>query len=707
MTLFFISLTALAAITACRRTPHPPPSAMDSSAATNRLADALSPYLRLHAHNPVDWYPWGDEAFEKARREGKPLIISIGYAACHWCHVMEEESFSDSEVAAVMNHYFVSVKVDREEHPDVDDYYMQAVQLMTGRGGWPLNVFVLPDGRPFYGGTYFPKHQWLNVLRSIAKVWHNHPEKVEEYATQLQEGVARLNALLPPADPPSAYGVDSLRRWYRRIESQLDEKYGGFRRAPKFPMPEVFRFLLRYHVRSAEEAPRRLALLTLRRMRNGGIYDQLGGGFARYSTDARWKVPHFEKMLYDNAQLALLYTEAYQLTHEEGFRQTALETIRFVMRELRHPEGAFFSSLDADSEGEEGKFYVWTEGEVRSAVGDENYPLVADYFGIGKEGRWEGARNVLVVAAEIPELARKYGLTPEEVEHRIEAARRRMQKAREQRPRPATDDKIVFSWNCLMVEALYHAYLVYGEEELREAADQAFAFLFHRMVDSARGRIYHVYREGRRRKTDLLEDYVGWMHVLLARYDVHFEADLLRRARRWHSVIRRRFGTDQSPILYSSSGEVLPLRTVEVSDNVIPSANSRYARAVYRLGKLTYDSSLIAEAERMWAAVQPQVERSPGFHAGWLMLYADFVEPFYQVAIVGPRAREYRRRLERRFFPFKVCAGCSTPEECTEPASMFAERWVEGRTRIYPCIDRRCLWPLEDPEEAVRRMADQ
>ncbi len=671
---------------------------------TNRLANALSPYLRMHARNPVDWYPWGPEAFEKARRENKPLIISIGYAACHWCHVMEEESFSDSEVAALMNQYFVSVKVDREEMPDVDDYYMNAVQLMTGRGGWPLNVIALPDGRPFYGGTYFPKHQWIRLLKAIVRKWKTEPETVKTYAARLQQGIRQINPIVPAPQAPPEYSPASLQKWYAAIRDELDPQWGGFNRAPRFPMPVVFRFLLRYHLRTNDATARNLTLLTLRKMRQGGIYDRLGGGFARYSTDARWKVPHFEKMLYDNAQLALLYTEAYQLTRQPWLKETALETIRFMIRELGHPHGGFYASLDADSEGEEGRFYVWTTDQVRRIVGEEDFPIVKKYFGLDREARWEHGKNVLLVAHDAESLARTFHRPVDEIRRILRHARQRLFEARSQRVRPATDDKIIFSWNCLVLEALYQAYLAYDDPALLEAAEKTFRFLADSMISNDGQRIYHVYRGGRRHKTDLLEDYVGWMRVLLARYDALFTTDDLRQALMWAEEIPRRFGAPNSPILLTGAGKDIPLNTAEVSDNVIPSFNSQYAEAAYRLGTLTFNKTLIRRADTMLGAVLPFIDRSPSFHAGWLILYSEFLDPFYEVAIVGPDARRHRIGLEKEFFPFKICGGCTRKQQCTWPEVLFNNRWMENKTLIYPCVRGTCLMPASEPATALHQM---
>ncbi|HFB61375.1 MAG TPA: thioredoxin domain-containing protein, partial [Bacteroidetes bacterium] len=428
---------------------------------TNHLIHETSPYLLQHAHNPVDWYPWGKEAFEKARRENKLVLVSIGYAACHWCHVMEKESFENEDVAGFMNDHFVCIKVDREQRPDVDHQYMDAVQLLTGRGGWPLNCFALPDGRPVWGGTYFPPKQWMSVLDHLNRLWQNEPQKLKEQAGQLARGIRQNNLLRLSATgrPFKKSDLDKALTSWRR---HFDLTWGGSSGAPKFPMPSNYRFLLNQYYHNGDKSLLHYVELSLEKMAQGGIDDHLGGGFARYSTDSRWEVPHFEKMLYDNAQLLSLYAEAYRLTRKPLYKQVVYQTAGFLQRELLSPDGGFYASLDADSEGGEGNFYVWTKKETDSLLGEEA-PLFNAAYSVTAAGNWETGKNVLFVQKDLKTLAGNFHLTPQEAEKRLASCRRKLFEARSRRTRPATDTKVLTSWNALTITGLLSAYGAFGD----------------------------------------------------------------------------------------------------------------------------------------------------------------------------------------------------------------------------------------------------
>ena len=431
---------------------------------TNQLIHETSPYLLQHAHNPVNWYPWGKEALDKAQKENKLIIVSIGYAACHWCHVMEHESFENEEVAKYMNDNFVAIKVDREERPDIDQVYMNAVQLLTGSGGWPLNCIALPDGRPIYGGTYFPKIQWINMLTQVSDFVKQNPDKAEQQAKSLTQGVQSSEMIYLNTEE-AKFTTDDLNSIFTTWKSNIDFKNGGYNRAPKFPLPAGYQFLLHYNYITEDADALKAVTTTLNKMADGGIYDQIGGGFSRYSTDAYWKVPHFEKMLYDNAQLVSLYSSAYQKTKDPKYKIIVTETLDFIQRELTSKEGGFYSSLDADSEGEEGKFYVWTKSELQKALGNKA-DLIIDYYNVTEKGNWENSQNILFKSATDKKIADKYNITERELTKRVLEAKKILLKERKKRIRPGLDDKILTSWNALMLKAYIDAYRVFDNNKI-------------------------------------------------------------------------------------------------------------------------------------------------------------------------------------------------------------------------------------------------
>ncbi|MBA2407111.1 MAG: thioredoxin domain-containing protein, partial [Chitinophagales bacterium] len=435
---------------------------------TNHLIHESSPYLLQHAHNPVNWYAWNDETLKKARDENKLLLVSIGYSACHWCHVMEHESFEDEKTAQIMNEHFICIKIDREERPDIDQVYMTAVQLMTGRGGWPLNCIALPDGRPVYGGTYFPKEQWNDVLLNLANLYETDPEKAEEYADKLTTGIQQAEIVKSNTEKPE-FSLSLLNETVAAWKGHFDTKEGGSDYAPKFPLPNNYRFLLRYAHEVKDEAVMKQVELSLRKMAFGGIYDQIGGGFARYSTDSLWKVPHFEKMLYDNAQLVSLYSEAYQATKEPLYKQVVYETLEWVKREMTNEEGAFYSALDADSESEEGKFYVWTKAELQQILGSD-FNLFSDYYNVNRTGYWEHDNYILLRDKTDEEFAKENKMDFSALQKKIEELKVKMLDVREKRVRPGLDDKTLTSWNAMMMRGYADAYMVFGEKEFLDAA---------------------------------------------------------------------------------------------------------------------------------------------------------------------------------------------------------------------------------------------
>jgi uncharacterized protein len=646
---------------------------------SNRLADETSPYLLQHAENPVDWYPWGEEALARARSEDKPILVSIGYSACHWCHVMERESFEDPQVAALMNERFVCIKVDREERPDVDAIYMDAVQAMTGRGGWPLNAFLTPDGVPFYAGTYWPpkpRHgmpAWSQVLVGVSQAWSQQRDEIEETRQRILPRLAGAAALPPAEGDFDPAGLDTavatLRRGY-------DHEQGGFSRsAPKFPATSTIEFLLR-------RGEREMALHTLRAMASGGMYDQIGGGFARYSVDARWTIPHFEKMLYDNALLARAYLHGYQVSGEPFFARICTETLDWALRDLRQEEGGFASALDADSEGEEGRFYVWTPGEVRAALGDDELARTAlEHFGMtgpaNFEGRWAPVR-----ATSDPE--------------RLGEIKARLRAAREQRVWPGLDDKRLCAWNALMISALADAGAALERPDYRDAAVACAEFLWRDMRDGE-GRLLRSYNRGRARLGAYLEDHAFLLEALLTLYESTFDPRWFAAARELAETILARFSDRERGGFFATADdhEALIARRKELEDTPIPAGASAAAFGLLRLSALTgerrYEEAALGVL-RLLHEVAPQHPTA----FGHLLQALDFhLATVKEVAIVGPGAEPLERVVRSEFRPHVVLAGGPADGvpllEGREP--------VDGRAAAYVCEHFACLQPVTEPEQ--------
>lgn len=672
----------------------------------NQLIYETSPYLLQHAHNPVDWYPWGEEALNKAIEEDKPILVSIGYSACHWCHVMERESFEKEEIAHVMNEKFVCIKVDREERPDVDAIYMDAVQAMGVQGGWPLNVFLMPDAKPFYGVTYLPPRNWVNLLVSISDAYQEHRGDLEQSA----EGFAReLNLTdadrygLAQNDP--LFSPESLEVLYRKVIVKADDEKGGMNRAPKFPMPSIWRFLLRYYdatLASGEgnEAALRQVELTLDRMALGGIYDQLGGGFARYSTDADWFAPHFEKMLYDNGQLLTLYSEAYSLTKSPLYRHVVYQTIAFAQRELLSPEGGFYSALDADSEGVEGKFYTFTTPELKEILGDD-YDWFADLYSISEAGNWEHGRNILHRTESDESFAERMGWSISDLNVRLDATHTRLLRVRNERIRPGLDDKILCSWNGLMLKGLATAYRVFNEPEFLTLALRLAYFLMKKMRDSRNGRLWHTYKAGRARQAGFLDDYAAVIDGLLALYQATFTEGWLTEADQLTQYVLTNFAdpdpsADDLLFFTDKNGEELIARRKELFDSVIPASNSMMAENLYVLSLLLERSAYAERADRMLGRVQPLVQQNADYLTNWAAQFALRVRPTAEIAIVGPEADSLRIELDAEFYLNKVLSG--TTEKSDLP--LLQQRGpIDGKTAVYVCYNRACQLPVTSVAE--------
>ncbi len=680
----------------------------------NRLADETSPYLLQHKDNPVDWYPWGEEALQKAREEDRPILLSVGYSACHWCHVMERESFEDAATASIMNEHFVNIKVDREERPDIDSIYMSAVQALTRSGGWPMTVFMTPDGAPFYGGTYFPPvpsrglPSFQQLLLKLADVYENQRDEVLQSADQVRDYLeASTSAVMPKAE---VAGTDLLDGAAATILSEVDNRFGGFGGAPKFPQPMNLEVLLRHHRRTGDRAALNAVELTLRRMADGGIYDHLGGGFARYAVDAYWLVPHFEKMLYDNALLARLYLETYQATGDPFYRRVAEETIDYVLRDMTGTEGGFYSAEDADSEGEEGKFYVWTPQEIQEALDSEDARLALRFWDVTDRGNFEG-KNILNVPRPPEVVAEEFGLTPEELWTRIVHIRTILRSVRERRVRPGRDEKVLAAWNGLMLRALALAARVTGRDDYREAARRNAAFLLDRMKTD--GRLNRSYKDGRARFNGYLEDYAMVADGLVALYEATFEMRWLTEADDLCDAVSELFWDEEKRAFYDTSAdhEELVTRPRDVYDNATPSGNSVAVEVLLRLSLLLDRGDYRQRAEDVLEEMGGGMEKIPGAF-GRLLAALDFaVSGTREIAIVGEsESSETKALLDTvyaRYLPNKVVAGRSESDaESPGLIPLLAERPTrDGRATAYVCEGYACQAPTTDPEELARQLA--
>lgn len=662
----------------------------------NRLADASSPYLQQHADNPVDWYEWGEEALEKARKENKPLLISVGYAACHWCHVMEHESFEDTTVARIMNENFVSIKIDREERPDIDQIYMEAAQLMTGRGGWPLNAFALPDGRPFFAGTYFPKEQWINVLQQIEQAYQQQYEKLEEQAEAVTQGI-RSDEIVSVSPEEQEFTKAAYTGIFQQWQPMLDQQFGGFNRVPKFPMPVGWEFLLQYHYITQDQAALDAVTTTLDQMAYGGIYDQVGGGFARYSTDKYWKVPHFEKMLYDNGQLISLYAHAYQLTRKELYAEIIRETLDFTAREMTTTEGGFYSSLNADSEGEEGKFYVWTQEEIENVLDEKTAKLVTDYYQVSRSGNWEHGKNILHRKISNAEFADQHNMTTEAFDELLNKAKAKLLKARSRRIRPSTDDKVLTSWNALMLKGYVDAYRALGEKEYLETALQNARFLKQNMLRSDGG-LWRSYKDGKVSIGAFLDDYALLTEAFIELYQVTFDENWLLQAKALTDYTLKHFYDQESELFFytSDNSENLIARKKEVADNVIPASNSVMANNLYKLSMYFYHQPYIETASTMLAHVKESLSRESSYFANWARLMGLFTAEPYEVAILGEDALQKNQKMQQRYLPTSFFMGGKE-----ENLPLLEMKLVEGKTMIYVCQNKVCKLPVIEVEKAL------
>ena len=701
---------------------------------TNRLINEKSPYLQQHAHNPVDWYPWSEEAFEKARSEDKPIFLSIGYSTCHWCHVMERESFESEEVAAILNQHYIAVKVDREERPDVDNVYMTFVQATTGGGGWPLSVWLTPDLKPFIGGTYFPPEDrggrlgFKNILTKITELWQTKRDEI------IDQGNATLNGLREMVNARQTFSLvideSLLSRSYQQIAGRFDPVNGGFGTAPKFPRPVTLNFLFRYGHSNGEQRATDMALTTLRKMASGGMYDHIGGGFHRYSVDERWHVPHFEKMLYDQAQIAISYLEAYRITHDPEFERVARDVLDYVLRNMTGGEGQFFSAEDADSplpenpeEQGEGAFYVWEESEIEEILGKEASQIFNDYFGVEPKGNVRNdpfvefpQKNVLYVAHTIEETAKKFDQSPEEIEHTLAEARAKLYNVRKERPRPHLDDKTITAWNGLMISAFAQAYQTLGDVRYLEAAEQAAAFVRDHLYNKKTRELLRRYRDGESAIAAYADDYAFLIQGLLDLYEASFDVSLLIWAINLQEQQNRLFLDKENGGYYETTGNdsTILLRMKDSYDGAEPSPNSVSVMNLLRLGEMTDNEEYRSTAERIFQIFGSDLERAPAA-SPQLLAAVDFAfDKPKQIVIAGKQNdRETESMLQAvwsLFLPNRIIlftdggAGQEALAEHLEFIESIA--MIDGKPTVYVCENYVCKLPTNDVDEMVRLLKE-
>lgn len=677
----------------------------------NRLIHETSPYLLQHAYNPVDWYPWGEEAIHKAQREGKPILLSIGYAACHWCHVMERECFENPEIAQYLNEHFVSIKVDREERPDLDEIYMTAVQVLTGQGGWPLTVFLTPDLKPFYGGTYFPpQDRWgrpglLTVLRAIIELYHKEREKIVEQADRLTQ---YLGALHQPKSSAGLLTPDLLQGAYLASLHSFDREHGGFGGAPKFPHSLELSLLLRYWHRTKDPDALSMVELSLERMARGGIYDQLGGGFHRYCVDAHWVIPHFEKMLYDNALLVWTYLEAYQATRNSLYRRIVEETLAYIVREMTHPEGGFFASQDADSPDSEGAFYVWTPQEIKAVLGPDEGARACEYFGVTESGNCANGTSVLSQPYTLEEFAARVGMAPSACEGWLARVHAKLFESRARRAQPSRDEKIIAAWNGLMISAFARAYQILGDEKYLETARNAAHFCLTHLYHG--GTLKRCYTDGQVKLNAYLEDYAFLAMALLDLYEADFDPRWVHEAKALSATMIEKFWDESAGGFFftSSDHERLPVRPKSFSDGATPSGNSAATFVLLRLAELTDDAPLRAKAEQTLRLCRDFMEQAPQALAYMLSALDFYLGPIPQIALIGaPRAPQMQKLLERVracFLPNKILA-LSEPDDAEHAALIplvRGKQLVDGTPAVYICQNYSCRAPITSAEELGR-----
>ena len=674
----------------------------------NRLKNASSPYLQEHADNPVDWYEWSDEALQKAKKEDKPLLISIGYAACHWCHVMEKESFMDTTVARIMNENFVCIKVDREERPDIDNIYVHACQLLNnGEAGWPLNAFALPDGKPFYAVTYYPKNNWINLLQQIADSYRNKKSKVIMQANSLTIGMMDNDeAFIKDTQTRNTGGQDMYHAAYTGLYKELDLQNGGLKGQTKFPRPSVWEFLLQYNYLTSDKPALNAVENSLEKMALGGIYDHLGGGFARYTTDSIWLVPHFEKMLYDNAQLMSVYAHAYQVTHNEFFKNIAIETADFIEHNLNSTDGGFYSSLNADTEEGEGAYYVWSQEEIRKALGT-NAALFEQYYNITAKGDLHdesvsstAGKNILHASLSPAAYAAKNNLPVTNLINALQQDKKVLLAVREKRIRPSVDDKILTAWNALAIKGFADVYMALGDETYLNKAIANAVFLEKNMLRPD-GHLWRTYRNGKASVDAFLDDYALLAKAWIRLYQVSLDKHWLDLAKKITEYAIAHFYDAASSLFYytPASGEVLAVRKMEIFDNVIPSSNAVMAEVLYTLATYYEEPAYGQKAKAMLEKVAGKIGEMASYYTQWSYVAGLFSFGNNEIAIVGKDAVEKNRSLQKKYLPMAFFMGGTE-----ENLPLLEKKLVAGKTLIYVCTNKMCKQPVEDVSRALQQI---
>jgi len=673
---------------------------------TNRLIDETSPYLLQHAHNPVDWYPWGEEALRRAKKEDKPILLSIGYSSCHWCHVMERESFENEAIAGIMNERFINIKVDREERPDLDEIYMHAVQVITGSGGWPMTVFLTPDLIPYHAGTYFPPEDrhgipgFPKILVVVSDYYRSHRGEVAKMEEQVKHTLHQIAEIIPSQE---ALDLKVFSKAFQVSESQFDPIYGGFGGAPKFPNSMTLSFLLRYWKRTGSKKALEMAEKTLEQMARGGIYDHLGGGFHRYSTDARWLIPHFEKMLYDNALLSRTYFEAYQATQKEWYRQVGEEILLYIMREMKSTEGGFYSTEDADSEGEEGKFYAWTKDEIKEILGKEKGTPFCAYYGVAQQGNFEGGASVLSIASTLEKVSQLYGMPVTDLEKLLDEGRQKLFTEREKRVRPGRDEKILTSWNGLMISGSIDGFKITGNEPYLVAAKDAVRFILQEMRKD--GHLMRVFNKGKCQVKGYSEDYAFFIQALIDLYEATFELEWLKEAEELNRQMIHQFWDERDGGFFFSGkeNESLIARSKNPYDHVIPSANSIAVFNLIRLGYLTGEESLKQKAEQTLHLFYNFLDQHPSGFAQMLSGLSLFLSP-EEIGVIGSkhdsRTISMLKEIYLAYLPNKILS-LKDPQEPIEKDwfPFLMEKGVTGTPTTFVCKGFTCLPPVKDEKE--------
>ncbi len=664
----------------------------------NKLANSSSPYLLQHADNPVNWYPWGEEALNKAKEENKPILLSIGYSSCHWCHVMAHESFENEEIAKLMNENFINIKLDREERPDIDNIYMDAVQVMGLLGGWPLNVFLTPDQKPFYGGTYFPPEQWSKLLQSVSEAYTNKYEQLaqsaQQFAENLNQSEAEKYGLLYAEEQLGTVDFDSS---YETFSKRFDTNWGGFQRAPKFPMPAVWNYLLVYSQLSQSSEALEHLQFTLDKMAHGGIYDHLGGGFSRYSVDSEWHVPHFEKMLYDNGQLLSLYADAYKLTQKPLYKEVMNGIVTWLQNEMTDESGGFYSALDADSEGEEGKFYVWRFQEYKDVAG-KDFLLLAEYFDVTNKGNWEEGKNVLRMLESKEAFAEDMEIPVSELDKIIDQFKAKAISERSKRVRPGLDSKILSGWNGLMLSGLCKAYQATGNDEIRELAIQNAAFIQKELISGD-----ELLRVKNEEIKGYLEDYAAVIEAFILCYETFHDERYLSLAKRLTDLVLAEYYDEKEKLFYytSNQSEELIARKKEIFDNVIPASNSIMAHNLYKLG-LMYDNDVYKKtALQMVLMVNKLIKQEPEYLSNWAAISLKMILPTAEILCVGDSAKGQMKELQQHYLPNVVYMSSTGTSQL--PLFEYKEP-VNQQTTFFVCYDKICKRPVHLVSEVLEKV---